>query len=269
MYRKPKSYCDRCRPYGNIPRAKTRENVGSLRVLSATSGYEYGWPSGGISEPNVKAQFLFDESASPIVDEVGGLSLAETATPEYGQAATSIYANLSPGIKYVHAAAEYHRLVADSTALDIGATDHCVIEWWASATDQGVVDYQWALSAQSTTLWGIYCNIQIETICTIAVEMDDGTQVNNAFTISSWHDGVPHKFRFVYERGASMELFLDGVSQGSKSVVSQDGKVMTNKAITMAASMSGTNGANGNLYEWRCSIGTDVLTNNSGGPEGG
>jgi hypothetical protein len=104
--------------------------------------------------------------------------------------------------------------------------------------------------------------------------MDDGTSVNKTFTLpANCADGSYHKLRGVYDRSGNFEMFLDGVTAGTQSLAAASGDTITH-AKTQICGVANINklgegtGVGIPLF-LRVSIGSDVLSNNLGGPGNG
>lgn len=240
-------------------------------VARTSNAYTYGYPTYGNSQPNVKAQWKFTESSGNIVDTVSSITLVASGSPTYSVNYGFPYNRIAPGITY-GTNIEHNKLSA-TTALNIGASDHFVIEWWAASTSTipGGVEYYFSLQGNgSTTDYGMLAYQTTTTSTTVQLRSDDLSTSTATFTTSNWHDGVPKKFRLVGNRAGNIELFINGVSQGTASLAGVASKVFTNSGIRISGQFNG-GGANfiGTFLELRFSIGTDVLSNNSGGPNGG
>lgn len=225
--------------------------------------YNYGYPAYGSLEPDVSAQFLFDEASGNIVDEVSGLTLTAAGTSTYSVTASGSYSGISPGITTGNS--KYFSKAADAT-LDFG-TSNFTIEFWGSTSDATGPNY--IMSFYDATNKGIELTYNTMTqILVFYIEATDGTSVFNSTTWSSINanDGTPHKFRFVATRTGSIVLYVDGVSKGSINISTLSGKTVKAGAIKMAERQSLGQGWKGTCYEYRQSLNN---TNNSGGPNGG
>ena len=228
------------------------------------AGYHYGWPAGGTSEPNVVAQWIFDEASGNIVDEVTGITLAAVGSPTFTQTVTGLYAGISPGIAYP-ASTQHSNATPDASTYP--GTGDFTIEWWASTTTAtNGYTFAWIAAVGAK---GVYNNTNFLTgVAAIAVRSTDSTVVAKNFTMTAGYaDGNPHKFRLVCTRAANMELFQDGVSLGTQALTTLIGKTIEFEGMTLGGfTGSPTFEMDGTLYEWRLSLNA---TNNSGGPGGG
>jgi len=233
-------------------------------------GYSYGWPSGGTSEASVAAQWLFDEVAGNIVDEVTGVTLTKIGGPTYSQSSPeSLWDNLAPGIYCPRFGADGFGAAGNEANLDIGA-NHFTIEWWFSFQNTNAVPGVITDTRLSTaTNKGYYIASDHNSgTMTVVLQATDGTQVSKVFLTGSTFKSTNRKFRLVGTRGGNLELFMDGNSQGTAAIGALDGKdIDTNNAYIMIRldSAVATECA-GTCYEWRLSLNA---TNNSGGPNGG
>lgn len=237
---------------------------------AGSSGYNYGYPAFGSIEPNVKAQFLMEEASGDLTDQVSGIVVAATAgTATYSVDATGLFAGISTGITTA-SNIRFAKLAA-TASLNVGASDHFVVEWWDASSANTANMYTWGYNRTDTTTHGILAYHPSATTMVVDISCDGGVLgISKTFTITNWYDGIPHKFRLVVNRSSNMELFLDGVSQGTQATLGMATGTLTNSGLTISTQFNG--GAlslAGTKFEWRMSIGTDVLSNNSGGPGGG
>ena len=237
------------------------------------AGYNYGYPAFGASQPNVKCQFLMDEASGSIVDEVSAITVANTAgVPTYSVTASGLFSGISPGITTA-SNIRFAKLAASAT-LNVGASDHMVVEWWDKSSANTANMYTWSYNRVDTATYGILCYHPTSTSMVVDISFDGGVlAITKTYTISNWYDGNPHKFRLVVDRTpvtGVMTLYLDGVSQGTITTTTGATGTLTNSGLTISTQFNGgTLSLEGTKFEWRMSIGTDVLNNNSGGPNGG
>src|SRR6266446_1528476 len=106
-------------------------------VLGAA--YHFGWPGGGVSEPNVSGQWAgaafglgATSNGGSIIDRVASLAVAKVGSPVYGVTTSGSYSGLSPGIT-VGGGANYFSNAGDQPQLDLGTSDF-TIEFWVSTT---------------------------------------------------------------------------------------------------------------------------------------
>ena len=241
----------------------------------ADTSYQYGHPAGGSTESNVVAQWLFDEASGDIVDEVASLTLADAiaggGSLTYAEENDDYSANLNPGI-LMHIRAWFAKTLEND--LDFGTGDGTV-EWVAeyeSGATHGATTATVFYTCDDSVANGVY--LKYSGITTTPkfdpyIKTADGTLLTGSFTLATdpFGDGLTHKHRFVMDRSASMEYFIDGVSQGSASMETLDGKTIpASQTLIGVALSSGVNAISGWLYELRVS---KNATNNSGGPGGG
>jgi len=251
--------------YGWLPRNPYRwkgVDAGPSGVLS----FDYGWPAGGTSEPNVAAQWTFDEGSGSIVDEVAALSLAQNGSPTYSQSASGPWSKLSPGIKFVRATADRFYISGAQPSVANG-TDDAVFEWVlkleSSANNKELIWNTWAgqgtLIEFTRTATPTY-NFDFRLIgpggtLTIAIPFDG----------SVYGDGDFHKWRLALDRSGNAELFLDGATQGTADVSAHAANDIPAQAIVLSGAFGEE--LDMTVLEYRLTIGN--ATNNSGGPNGG
>ena len=238
------------------------------RASRGVTAYSYGWPSGGTSEPNVAAQWLFDESAGDIVDEVSGVTAVPFGTNTYNQAASGSWAGLSPGILVSGGASNGFEKAAGDASLNIGIGDF-TIEYVFSSTyntnTQNVFDWRDnGPNYRGIAILHTHSANQIG--LTIKDELDN---VNNG----SWtvvgidlDSGDVRKVRITGERGSNAELFVNigagDVSQGVVAITGAPGAFNCNKLVIGNRTDKPNNAVfGGTLYEYRVSHNS---TNNSG-----
>lgn len=230
------------------------------------SGYHYGYPAYGPSEPNVVAQWLFDEASGDIVDEVNAISVPVLGSPTYGVTEVGLWAGLSPGIR-MNGTTQRFRNTSGSAFLNMGTSDF-VSEWVASHDNSGqAYEIDWWTGGEDTAEPGVevYSRFNANSF-RISTRAGDGTQVIGSLSTSDQRDATTRKYRLVGDRTANTEeLFIDGVSQGTISIAALSGKSLSsNSDIAVGAATFGLMGV---IYELRHTIGNK--TNNSGGPGGG
>lgn len=231
----------------------------------SAGSYRYGYPaySGGGSQPNVTAQWIFDEASGNIVDEVGGITLTVNGSPTFNVAAGGAWANLSPGITY-GASGNYHKKPTATAAIAQGTSDY-TIEWVAkltagSGTRRMISTYDG--STGGIALWASGPDSNFYMFVMYADATTDSW--NPAFPISVV-DGNIHKFRLKVQRGVAggAELYVDGVPTGTPKTFSDAAKTINAPIISIGSESSVSNMT---IYEVRFS---NNATNNSGGPGGG
>lgn len=239
-----------------------------------SEGYQYGYPAHGAVEPNVAAQWLLDEASGNIVDEVTGLTIIEAGagTPTYSVAAIGDWVNLSPGIT-IDANQEFFQNAGAAAALNFG-TDDAVFEFVKATTAASDTPYVVFDTRDTTNVrgWGIGFE-PVSKKAKVFLKAEDDTIHNITATASAVtvNDGVPHKYRYVFDRDGNFEIFVDGVSAGTTSLATTSGKTINANAVCFPALYSSTTYGNyyglGTYYELRLTVGN--TTNNSGGPGGG
>ena len=262
--------------------AKLRSKNRAYNRLATTvsaSAYAYGWPTAGSSEPNVVAQWLFDEASGNIVDEVASLSLAKNqsgagASILYAQTNSDYSNSLNPGIYMKSVTGSTDSFYAADTSLVIG-TASAVLEWVASygvANAMGADDATVFNTTNNSVEHGIYVlytNMLTTPRMNLYFKASDGTGINSfiSLTASIFNTGT-HKHRLVLNRAGNAEYFVDGVSQGTASLGTLSGKTLECSQVNLGSVLSsGVNSLESTFYEFRLTIGN--ATNNSGGPGGG
>jgi hypothetical protein len=230
------------------------------------SKYHYGWPSGGTLEPNVACQFLFDEAANNIVDEVAGVTCVKAGTPTYSQTGTGAWSAFS-GIKF-NANGDYFLKNSATAEMALGTAEF-TIEWVQRiSTTKQFTEVAWnytgaghgyALALTNTDKGYFY----FEDAAGLALTAWQPTISPTIF------DGVEHKHRlYSTNRGLAtcgLTYKIDGTTmQASASLWNDTG----GKNIPCGQVEFGwnTHPCDGIMREFRLS---NNNTNNSGGPGGG
>jgi hypothetical protein len=226
-----------------------------------STGYHYGWPSGGTSEPNVVAQWLFDEASGNIVDEVSGVALIPTGSPTYSQTITGDFASLSPGIRgYGAPTHSYFESAAGRTELAIGAND-AVIEFvcirhaadWCVMFAGELPGHLMQWTDATTFRWYIQTPA-------------GGGDMYWSSIPNHVGDGLPHKYRIVRDTSSNtVELFIDGSTYGTNGLLGT--YYIEQHLFSLLGEFSGQYACPTTMLEFRLTIGNK--TNNSGGPGGG
>lgn len=244
---------------------------GSSSSPAETPLYHYGYPSGGIPEPNVKAQWLFEETSGNIVDVVSGITLTKSGNPTYGVTASGLFANIAPGIRLIGdnngLASTYFVKNSATTELDIGTQDF-VIEWLATNESPNAAGGDRTVIAADQSNVGLDILWNVNTL-TIFIAVQPNTIQLDTPLASIVNDGQIHKFRVVGQRSANLSLYVDGVLKGSTSMAALVGQNITIPRIVIGETEPPGSGSEykGTLYELRWTVGN--ITNNSGGPGGG
>ena len=249
-------------------------------VVSA-AGYHYGWPTAGASEPNVVAQWLFDEASGNIVDEVASLSLTIVGSPTFSQDTAEYSPLMALGIRCSPGASEATFKIATAPAALDFSTSSGVVEWVARFDD---VTGAGVGGASDGTFWdtrNAVANSGIQVFVTPATSSTGGYQIIFIATDSTtiawdlinphagaapWMSsvGVSHKWRLVITRENNAQLFYDGVSLGTKALTTLIGKSITSSGMSVATRYDQFRPMDVTFNELRFTIGN--TTNNSGGP---
>lgn len=266
----------------------TPSHVGSP---SHVQRFLYGYPAAQTYEPNVKIQYIFDESSSPIVDEVAGLSLPfqGNSTPTYLVTTGGPYGDISPAITFPGSGDAFSGIYGNfrtgSASIAVGSSDHYVVEWWMtlhSAPTASIPTSLWSINATTgfggTDIISPYWQSGSFFGDELAVEVGGFGDVHTFdLPYTELLDGRPHYFKFVLDYNAdNMFLEVDGapIPDGSFTSLPSDVALdLRNTTITdigipgrpFAWLSAPTNIANVNatFYEWRASVGPDVLNNSS------
>lgn len=240
----------------------------------APGNYVKGYPHSGPVEPNVAAQWVFDEASGSIVDEVAGLTLAPGGTQTYSVAGGSgLYSDITPGITCLNFNSYFDK--NPDTSLAIGTSDF-VLEVWFSATtlrnsapffstgdnvgdEDGFVVYY--VTGNKIAIW---------------IRATDGTGggiAGSTITVTdpaNLADGNQHKIRVKGVRSGNCTVIVDGIEAGSFDISALSGKTVAayHAAVnTWYAGGAGISENTATYYSVRLTIGNS--TNNSGGPNGG
>lgn len=250
---------------------------------AATPTYDYGYPAGtgGGVQPDVVAQWIFNEASGDILDQVGSVDLTESSgvggglsyrvpigyTDPNGE-------DMSPGLFVMSRATGGSQLVSTATSLGIG-TGSATFEWVAQYTNKNNLNSTGTIfyTCNNSITQGIYLyydNCQSAT-CRFEIYMKatDGTLFYLAgnIAVNPFTDMQKHKHRVVLNRAGNAEYFIDGVLQLSGSMAAVAGKDFPcSQVILMGATTSGINQLCAWITEFRMSLNA---TNNSGGPGGG
>ena len=239
------------------------------------SAYNYGYPAFGAFQPNVVAQWLFDEASGSIIDEVAGLALIKRGNPVYG--ATGIYTGLNPGIQFDGAGDTAFHKDSDTPSIAIGLSDF-VFEWWATLEEpNATVAIETVFNSEQdvgANRDGVFIYFRPGT-AELNIDISSATTTMNTFATfpaSIINDGIPHKYRITGSRAGNLEFFLDGVSYGTTSLAPMVGLSITSPYVEIGdqspvAFSPLQSEYKGNIFEFRITVGNS--TNNSGGPGGG
>lgn len=226
--------------------------------------YSYGWPSGGTYEPDVVAQWLFDEASGNIVDEVAGIAMVPSNGPTYSVAATGVWAGVSPGITMTHASWQGFKAAGAVAALNLGTSDF-VLEIVGTLDSDAYP--KWAFSDIDGALVGWYAHVRYtgNTTAHVYIKADDATVAEGSFVypVTPVGDGVIHKWRFAGNRSGTLELFFDKTSLGTIDISALVGSAVTSKIPCVGMRSNTDYPFGGTMYECRLTIGN--CTNQSSG----
>ena len=253
--------------------SKLRSTQPSSILRSTTAGtlaYDYGWPSGGTSEPNVAAQWLLDEASGNIVDEVANITCTPTGTPNYNVDCSAYSTLMTPGVS-LDAINEYWSKGADAN-LDFDLDD-AVIEFVGSVSSTGTPTllYPFDFSVAADAAKGYMCYFYpalSQVVFRLISEAPSTSSLIFTVVSSVYVDDKFHKYRLAIDRSGNAELFIDGTSYGSASVTATNGENIKCKAVKiLTREATGSYYWKGSMTEFRITIGN--ATNNSGGPGNG
>lgn len=227
--------------------------------------YHYGYPRAGTLEPDVQVQWDFNEAASPLVDEVIGLSCAlRTGTATYG--VNCDWAGIGKGITTLRNINNQYfwntGLVAqlDTTGQDM--TYESIYKPTASV--EGAVQTLFEESPYGVT-YSFNTSAGAKRF-SVRIIYDDATSQFSNYTGLTWDENTTYKTRSTFDRNGNSETFLNGISLGTFSIAAGDGKNISPVRVVLAGPYSSVPAAGGTSHEIRKSLN---LTNNSGGPNGG
>lgn len=228
--------------------------------------YHYGYPAYGSFQPNVAAQWLFDEASGNLTDEVAGIVLTVDTAPTYNVPATGLFAGISPGITYARTGTVRHKK-NPSTDIVIGTSDFTVEFYFkttASGTGSNYIYYHY--NGVNGGISGFFNTTTNAWRWNIVA--DDLTTVSSNIALPvGYNDGNIHKMRTTYTRSGSSVSYFDGVNIGTVSIASLAGKTVSLTALVISGQVTASSlGFLGTIFEFRLSLNA---TNNSGGPGGG
>lgn len=244
-------------------------------LASADSGglehFEEGSPGDpdSPSEPNVAAQFLFDETSGSIVDEVAGLTLAVSGTPTPTYSVTYIGARegMQPGIRVATDSLDTGKFQKTGGVpgwspglgnFTVEATYNCI-----DGQLNEMIFHQRNSLGEDTMYFNVRAGLGI---IQVFLSQVSATVVGNFVSSVTVNDGITHKIRFVCTRASNLECFIDGVSQGTVDMTSLSAATFPAEDLTVGNYFNGTLRFIGVLYNLRMSHNN---TNNFGGPGGG
>lgn len=227
-----------------------------------TAGYQYG----SDADFGVVAHWTFTEAGSPLVDTKSGIQVAATNAPTAYQAyGTGMWANFA-GVTF---GAGHFKKTTATTELNIGASEHMVVEFVGSAPasyTSGSSPVFRILGTHDTVIMFSAPNQML-----VDLWMDSGAESYAYLTTTAINDDQNHKYRLVCDRAGVCELFLDGYSQGSFSLAAISGASVTCNAIAVGGYNNDALGWVGTMRELRITKNSSatILSTNSGGPNGG
>lgn len=235
--------------------------VGALNVEAAETLYQES-----NSDSGVVLLYKFDEGSGNLVDEISAIAVVHAGSgTTYGTTSTGIYADLSPGVTFDGNGA----FLKGSSAPTVAAgTGDQVIEWWFS-TSYTAFQAPWGLNDATFKGTQFYFRFAGPS-SSVYMEAADGTAQSFNLTLDgSYADDVLHKARYVMDRDGNLELFIDGVSQGTAACTVGPTKTINCPDVEIA-----TYHAAAGAEMWRGVLTTLRVTNgnlaaNLGGPNGG
>lgn len=227
----------------------------------------YGYPAFGAAEPNVVAQFLFEEAGSvghtSLVDEVSSITVPAVGSPVYGMGASGRHKQLAPGIQSGEFDGFLLTTPVPSMAPGTGAFTR---EFWVagfptilfSSTDVDDPD-----SKGEFYLFFMYAGTPTLIVQTVS---DDGLGIfSQFFTIPDIIDNGLHKIRVSATRtggaGSLMTVEVDTIQQGpAVDFSAMDGKTIATSLVRFGSCGIAGSASVSRFYEARFS---NNATNNS------
>lgn len=213
--------------------------MGLLRLLDRTLARFRPRESSESSGPDLTGSvgaWLLDEASGNVSDIIGGVSLTPYGNETYGQTGSGIY---DPGIKIGNAGGFYKR--SATAALEPGTNDFNVfiVERIDVVTnDSNQVTYGTGIANSNVPGFEIaWVPAGGNTINQrrLFIRATDGTQVLSTITsaalTNAHRDGAVHSYETQWDRSGSVNVLLDGVSVGSVSIASLDGKSVTSTGV--------------------------------------
>lgn len=224
---------------------------------ATSSGHHYGWPFGGTTEPDVAAQWTFQEASGPIVDGVASISLAGAGTRTYQVAGSGAWGTFK-GVTF-GSGGKFTKRSADA-ALDFG-TGPITFEAVVKTTNS--TSYHWIFTSQDQSTpnaAGISINTNGSNV-SYALYCNDGSSFSNNFACSGLFDGAEHHLRFVFNRAGNATVYLDDNLVDTYSLSSIAGLAITSTGESVSEQPWNA------TYNWDGWIGeiriSKNLTNNS------
>lgn len=245
--------------------------------------YDYGYPAGlgGGVQPDVLAQWIFNEASGNILDQAGSVDLTPTLVGSAGLSygvpigySDPTFELVSPGVFFLSKTSNAYYLESSSTTLAPGTGDF-TIEWIAQYINKNNLNSTGAIfsTVNNSVEQGLcfyYDNAQSVTCrFEMYLKATDGTLFYLAgnITTNPFTDMKIHKHRIVLDRAGDAQYYIDGVLQLSGSMAAVAGKNFPASQLqVLAVTTSGLNSLCATMFEMRVS-GNSV--NNSGGPGGG
>jgi len=250
---------------------------------SSPTVYDYGYPAGngGGVEPDVLAQWIFNEASGVILDQAGSVDLKPTVVGSAGLSysvpigySDPTLEKVSPGIFFLSRVSNGYYLESSDTTLAPGTGDF-TIEWIAQYVNKNNLQSTGAIFSTVNNsieqgLYFYYDNCQSATCrFEMYLKAKDGTLFYLAGNIATnpFTDMKIHKHRIVLDRAGDAQYYIDGVLQLSGSMGAVVGKNFPASQLhALAVTTSGLNTLCATMFELRVS---GNARNNSGGPGGG
>lgn len=223
--------------------------------------FEEGYPGGdGATEPNVAAQWLFDEASGSIVDEVGGVTLAASGTPVYGVTALGRFRHLAPGITFD--GSSYFYKASATPELDLGTSDFVFETWFTTTVQTSQLFFACGVGLANHDRYslGLFWSFGQ---CYVSFSIRDGVSSTGAnVAVVNLADGVPHKIRVVGNRAGNLDVYVDESLQGSADISTAVAYDVSALGVYVGSNVGGASTLlHGTLYELRITVGN--ATNNS------
>lgn len=246
---------------------ETEDQVTGLFTRTESEFYKYGYPAEPVpEEPDVMAQWIFDEVSGNIRDKWALIELEPFQDPVYGinssdyspRMERSIYLGYAAGAQFYKAGVDPNLVLSPGPSEKY--TIECVFKWGAQSVDGTVFE---AMDAEPSPTKGWRLNLnRASGNIQLHLKATDGTQV-----IAQWpytFDQLWHKLRITLSVGDGAICEIDEVEKGVPvSIATLSGKTIPCSNIDIGSRWDNSAQCDIYLNEFRVS---NNDTNNSGGP---
>lgn len=240
---------------------------------AAPTPYSKGWPGDPTAtvEPNVVAQWLFEEASGNIVDSVAALSVTanggtgiryEVPATQYSTAYTK-----SIAFDFIGSAARFS-LTGNVPAVDFGTSD-VVLEWVSNHTN---FDLGCVFDTTNGAFGQGFRAVQYVGFMRFFIANSVGTTSSWDVTLSpedkTHRSGQWTKHRVVFDRTLNnIRYYCNGVLQNTRAIASFNTWTVNSQNLFIGATAASASRLPGALAVLRLTVGNS--TNNMGGPNGG